>query len=291
MQPTVGYMQPSMGPMQPMVAPSYMQSQGMPVPPREEVWPPPPSRTLPTRRSARPADMDSLISGQPVFHSLPTPVPGSQAATDLLQQQQAQWQAQQQAQAELLRQQSLHPSRLASCAQHQGQQLPMMDAHHMYQCGPRTIRYTRVPVPEANVGIVINNEFITQEHMVGKEIFPNDDAIRNDMWSHMGALIPRESSSKETLQDWLIHHAHYENAVDIKGLHQMEMHEAESSAAGSGRPSGRFLPDYHSLHRRRDDDGVWKTSQRVHQNFQRELLNEQQMREFWSNPVAVSLDE
>lgn len=189
-----------------------------------------------------------------------------------------------------------------------GQKMP-------FHYGTRTIAWSsRLPVPEPNYGVVVNVELPTQPEHIGREVFPNDDGIRNPYWYHLGALNrrvegpldtqdiqwggPGESAQYGTFggggggggggrlpdaKELLGDHADYSSAWDIKGLHLWEHREAP--------PQTRRLPDFAAIMKMRTGSSVQAMGQKVRNRLQHEFLDEAAVRKFFSDPEAVAWQE
>mmetsp|Transcript_4553 Transcript_4553/g.14773 ORF Transcript_4553/g.14773 Transcript_4553/m.14773 type:complete len:229 (-) Transcript_4553:91-777(-) len=160
-------------------------------------------------------------------------------------------------------------------------------AHEMPQYGPRTTYWVEVRGPEQNHGIVINGEF-PGEMPTGPDGRPEvlyfyDQAIRNEGWHRIGQRMPRLTRpGVESVSSWLHHHADYSNAVDMKGELMMEnAHKPRRERIGQ---------DYHYQHACRKPDGVEQAAAKVREHLGREILDRQQIEEFFGDPRAVALD-
>uniref|UniRef100_A0A7S2PSY3 Uncharacterized protein n=1 Tax=Zooxanthella nutricula TaxID=1333877 RepID=A0A7S2PSY3_9DINO len=95
-----------------------------------------------------------------------------------------------------------------------------------------------------------------------------------------GLLPPSQQFVEEPLSTYLEHHADYGEAFDVKGMRKLE----------SGPGQDRFVPDYHAVHRQRNHDGLWRSTQASLQRIRREVMDETGVREFFADAAAVSYE-
>jgi hypothetical protein len=143
--------------------------------------------------------------------------------------------------------------------------------------GSRTIHFTPVPVPENNYGVVINAEYPTQARFVGMRGSENDDAIRNPHWQKLGQVIRQQDKrdKAESAIQWMHQHADYSQAVDEKGMNM------------TLPPRDRLVHHYSQVSKRRSADSVKETAERMRDQLRRDILNAEQIREFFSDREAV----
>jgi len=165
----------------------------------------------------------------------------------------------------------------------QGEQRGLPDAHQLFHCGPRQVYWSsRVPVLEDNCGVLVHTEFPTRPEHAGALVSHHDDAIRNVTWTPCGEQLPKVIPPQaEGMTQWVCRHADYYGALDVKGLRKQEMRGAP--------PQERHSPDYYSLNASRND-GLLSMGELAREKLRREVLDEQGMREFFSDPAAVSYE-
>mmetsp|Transcript_12277 Transcript_12277/g.28687 ORF Transcript_12277/g.28687 Transcript_12277/m.28687 type:complete len:272 (+) Transcript_12277:139-954(+) len=151
------------------------------------------------------------------------------------------------------------------------EQLPLLwnlpSAHRMYHYGPREVWFSpEVPVPERNYGVMVNAEFAMLPQHQNVEVVYDDWAIRNSRWRHIGSMLPRESFADE-LASW------------------RKNHKAEWDLAHDFKPNYK-IPDYVEVHKGREVP----LFDQLDQNLEREILNEDEIRELFGNPRSVQTE-
>lgn len=146
-----------------------------------------------------------------------------------------------------------------------------------------------VPVPESNYGVVITAEMPALSHHIGRQVVLNDDAIRNHDWQHQGAWMrttaePRQEAHRKRQPEstWLRETADCSTAVDMKGaLVQVSHHERHNALYDKmARVRNRLA----------EGDHVRETVAKVNAGMKRQLINPDEISEFFSNPMAIAYD-
>jgi len=142
------------------------------------------------------------------------------------------------------------------------------DHYELHRYGPRCVWWSaEVPVQEHNNGVMINAEFSMLPHHYRQELCYDDWAIRNRNWRHVGGLCPRLPQRTEA-DYWKDHVPDWDVAHDLK--------------------SYRMIPHFRELH-------DWKKKvtmpEYAEMQFEREILDEKQLKEFFSNPDAVTYED
>jgi len=150
------------------------------------------------------------------------------------------------------------------------------NAYRMYGYGPREMWWSNpLPVPEQNTGIMINAEFPLKREMEGREFSNYDYAIRNQNWRHQGQWV-QPFDPIHDVPDWKHKmFGQYEDARDLK----QPMHVKD------------YMEHYYKrLHEERDAPGLFKIDKEANRRMEMEILDDQELREFWQNPDAVIND-
>jgi hypothetical protein len=150
------------------------------------------------------------------------------------------------------------------------------NAYRMYGYGPREMWWSNpVPVPEPNTGIMINAEFPLQKTMEGREVSHWDYGIRNQGWNHQGPWVQPFDPIHDR-PDWKHKmYGSYEEARDLK----QPMHVKDHMEGY-----------YRKLHEERDTPGLFKIDKQAKKRMELEILDDQELTEFWANPDAVMHD-
>lgn len=169
---------------------------------------------------------------------------------------------------------NLHPLQ----QQNIGELSRLPNAYRMYGYGPREITWSpQINVQERNTGVMINAEFPLQKHMEGREVAHYDDFIRNQDWQRQGAWV-RPYDPKVDAPDWKHNlYGQYEQAQDLKRPRWV--------------PRKDFVDNYYKdLHTQRDAKGIFEIDDVANRRMTLEMMDENELAGFWSNPQAVQND-
>jgi len=165
-------------------------------------------------------------------------------------------------------------------------------AYRMYGYGPREITWSpHVPVPfpgEENTGIMINAEFPLPRTMEGREAIPYDLAIRNPTWRHQGMWV-QPFDPLHDVPDWKHKlFGDYESAQDIIGVPGAQKRYLQRNLAGESA----IEQHYKKLHEQRNQQGLFKDEDAIaRKHMELEILDEQELEDFFRNPDAVMRDK
>lgn len=158
-----------------------------------------------------------------------------------------------------------------------GEAQRMPNAYRQYGYGNRVIKWSpAVPVPERNTGITINAEYPLLWQNEGREAAPYDYGIRNQNWVQQGPWVQPYDPTRD-VPDWKHKmFGQYEQAVDLK--------------------QKKFEKDYNEMHykdlaRERDAKGVLGIDETARKRMELELVDDNELHQFWANPEAVMYDK
>lgn len=184
---------------------------------------------------------------------------------------------------------SISPLQERAVADLAGNRLP--SAYRMYGYGPREISWSNpLPVPfrgEENTGIMINAEFPLPKHMEGHLAVPVDHAIRNPHWRHQGEWV-QPFDPIHDIPDWKHKlYGDYEDAVDlvtpsVPGAYKRHLR--------SNVGESQIEQYYKKLHEERNNLGLFKEDVAARRHMELEILNEEELEDFFRNPEAVMRD-
>lgn len=165
------------------------------------------------------------------------------------------------------------------------------NAYRNYQYGPRQMWWANpVTVPEANTGIMINCEMPMQSWMEGRFLDPNkageksirgDHFIRNEGWMMLNPNNLKPYDADEVARMDPSHtFGDYSLAMDMADVKRKQGVTAEA-----------YIEEkYKKMRDAREDQGYFTIDKVGMRNMELEILDEQELREFWADPNAIIQD-